>query len=346
MPCSSQSGSSSRRATRSLRARTVVVSLLVGIIVTLLASLRPAIKATRVPPIAAVREGAALPAARLSRFGPVASLVTLALGILVLVYGIFGSGLTTASRLLALGFGTLVLFIGVSLNAKRAVRPLASLLGWPGTKLGGTAGTLARENAMRNPSRTAATASALMIGLALITYVAILGAGLRASYGDAVDKLFAGDYALTAENGFDPFAKQADAAVATAAGVTAVSPIRGGDGRAFGDNIQVTGVTPNLAQTVHIDWLPRLRQRPGAARQDRGVRQQGLRKDESSEPRLADRRHDANGQGASPSSEGHLRPAQGRLALRRGDDLRCELRRQLLGAAGLDGADQRQGWRQ
>ena len=235
--------------------RTVVVSLLVGIIVTLLASLRPALKATRVPPIAAVREGAALPAARLSRFGPVASLVTLAVGILVLVFGIFGGGLTTASRLLALGLGTLVLFVGVSLNAKRAVRPLASLLGWPGTKLGGTAGTLARENAMRNPSRTAATASALMIGLALITYVAILGAGLRASYGDAVDKLFAGDYALTAENGFDPFAKQADAAVATAAGVTAVSPIRGGDGRAFGDNIQVTGVTSNLAQTVHIDWL-------------------------------------------------------------------------------------------
>ena len=73
-----------------LATRTIVVSLLVGIIVTLLASLRPAIKATRVPPIAAVREGAALPVARLSRFGPVASLVTLALGILVLVFGIFG----------------------------------------------------------------------------------------------------------------------------------------------------------------------------------------------------------------------------------------------------------------
>ena len=235
--------------------RTIVVSLLVGIVVTLLASLRPAIKATRVPPIAAVREGAALPAARMSRFGPIASLVTLALGILLLVYGIFGSGLTTASRLMALGLGTLILFIGVSLNAKRAVRPLASVLGWPGTRIGGAAGTLARENAMRNPSRTAATASALMIGLALITYVAILGAGLRASYGDAVDKLFAADYALTAENGFDPFTHQADKAVATAAGVTSVSPIRGGDARAFGDNIQVSAVTANLAQGVRIEWL-------------------------------------------------------------------------------------------
>ncbi len=235
-------------------ARTVIVSLTVGIVVTLLASLRPALRATRVPPIAAVREGAELPAARLSRFGPIASIVTLAVGILLLVYGIFAGGLPTATRLLALGIGTLMLFVGVSLNAKRAVKPLAEVLGWPGARIGGTAGTLARENAMRNPSRTASTASALMIGVALITFVAILGAGLRASFSDAVDKLFVADYAVTAENGFDPFTKQAGGAVALAPGVTAVSPIRGGDARVFGDNTQVTAVGPNLAKTVRIDW--------------------------------------------------------------------------------------------
>jgi putative ABC transport system permease protein len=173
--------------------RTIVVSLVVGLGVTLLASLRPAIKATRVPPIAAVREGAMLPASRLSRWGPLVSIVTLALGILLLAYGIFGGGMAIAARLTSLGLGTLILFIGVSLNAKRAVRPLAAVLGWPGTKIGGTAGTLARENAIRNPSRTASTASALMIGLALITFVAILGAGLRTAFGDAVDKLFVAD---------------------------------------------------------------------------------------------------------------------------------------------------------
>jgi putative ABC transport system permease protein len=236
-------------------ARTIVVSLLVGIVVTLLASLRPALRATRVPPIAAVREGATLPPARLSRFGPIVSIVTLAVGILLLVYGIFGSGLTIAARLLALAFGTLILFIGVAVNAKRAVRPLASVLGWPGSELGGTAGALARENAMRNPSRTASTASALMIGLALITFVAILGAGLRSSFNDAVNKLFVADYALTAENGFDPFTKQADDAVAVTPGVTAVSPIRGGDARVFGNNVQVSAVEPNLAKTVRIDWF-------------------------------------------------------------------------------------------
>jgi putative ABC transport system permease protein len=236
--------------------RTIVVSILVGVVVTLLASLRPAIKATRVPPIAAVREGATLPVTRLSRFGPVFSLATLALGILLLVYGIFGSGMGIASRLLALGFGTLILFVGVAVNAKRAVRPLASVLGWPGARMGGLAGTLARENAMRNPSRTASTASALMIGLALITFVAVLGAGLRTSFGDAVDKLFVADYALTAENGFDPFTKQADEAIAVTPGITAVAPIRGGDARVFGHNVQVTAVSPNMSRGVRVEWLP------------------------------------------------------------------------------------------
>jgi len=237
-----------------IAARTIVVSLLVGIVVTLLASLRPAIKATRVPPIAAVREGATLPSSRYSRFGPIASLETLEIGIRLVVYGIFASGLSTPTRLFALGFGVLVLFIGVSLNAKRAVRPLASVLGWPGTRIGGSSGTLARENAMRNPSRTASTASALMIGLALITFVAILGAGLRSSFSDAVDKLFAADYAVTAQDGFSPFPKQADAAVAQADGVTAVTPSRAGDGRIFGHNPQISAVTANLDQTVKIDW--------------------------------------------------------------------------------------------
>jgi putative ABC transport system permease protein len=235
--------------------RTIVVSLVVGVIVTLLASLRPAIKATRVPPIAAVREGATLPAPRFKRLGPIVAVVTLALGILLLVYGIFGSGLTTANRLMALGFGTLILFIGVAVNAKRAVRPLASVLGWPGTKIGGTPGTLARENAMRNPSRTASTASALMIGLALITFVAILGQGLRTSFQDAVDKLFVANYAVTAQNGFDPFSKGADSAVAVTPGVTAVSAIRSGDGRVFGDEILVTAVEPNMAKTIRVDWF-------------------------------------------------------------------------------------------
>jgi len=78
---------------------------------------------------------------------------------------------------------------------------------------------------------------------------------LLVRHGDAVDKLFVADYALTASNGFDPFVKQADDAAALTPGVTAVSPIRGGDARVFDKNVQVTAVSPNLAKTVRIDWL-------------------------------------------------------------------------------------------
>jgi putative ABC transport system permease protein len=236
------------------KTRTIIIALLVGVGVTLLASLRPAFRATRVPPIAAVREGAVLPPSRLSRFGPVTSLIVLALGIGLLLYGVFASGIPTGTRILALLLGMLLLFFGVSLNAPRLIRPLAYGLGWPGTKIGGSAGELARRNAMRNPTRTASTAAALMIGLALVTFVAILGAGLRSSFNDAVDKLFVADYALTAENGFDPFTTEADPVAARQPNVEVVSALREGDGRAFDKNIFVTGVDRNMSKVVDVDW--------------------------------------------------------------------------------------------
>ena len=79
--------------------------------------------------------------------------------------------------------------------------PIASAIGWPLERLRGVAGRLARENAERNPSRTAVTAAALMIGLALVTFVTVLAAGLRASINDTVDKNFAGDLVLTNKDG-------------------------------------------------------------------------------------------------------------------------------------------------
>src|SRR6185437_9257491 len=102
--------------------------------------------------------------------------------------------------------------------------------------------------------RTASTAAALMIGLALVTFVAILGQGLRASFNDAVNKLFVANYALTAPNNFDPFTVDADEAVGGTPGVTAVTPIREGDARIFGKTAFVTGVPPNLQKTVAAEW--------------------------------------------------------------------------------------------
>jgi putative ABC transport system permease protein len=234
--------------------RTIVVALVVGILVTLLASLRPALRATRVPPIAAVREGAVLPKSRLARFGPATALTVLVIGVGMLVYGVLGHGIATSLRLLLLGGGVLLMFLGVALNAPRLVPPLASVLGWPGTRVGGAAGELARDNAIRNPSRTASTAAALMIGLALVTFVAIFGAGLRSSFESAVDDIFIADYALTSSNTFTPMTVEAENAVRLSPAATVVSGVRAGSAKYLGSSHNLTGVDANMAKVIHVDW--------------------------------------------------------------------------------------------
>ena len=187
-----------------LEPRTIIVSLALGIIVTLLASLRPALRATRVPPIAAVREGATLPPGRFARFRTPCR-------------GAADGARLRAARPRALRARDLddVLLLHGPRRAARlhrrraalgAVRPRRSPASsaWPATKFGGAAGSLARDNARRNPQRTASTAAALMIGLALVTLVAMLAAGITASFRGAVNDIFTADYAITAQNNFSP----------------------------------------------------------------------------------------------------------------------------------------------
>jgi len=225
-----------------------------GTIVTLVASLRPALRATRVEPIAAVREGALLPQSRLARFGLPFALAISALAVALLLFGGLDSSAATKQRLLAIGAGVLLLFFGVALTAPRLVRPLASRLGAPGARFGGAPGRLARENAMRAPSRTAATASALMIGLALVTVVAVLAAGLKTRFESSVNALFTADYALTSQNGFVPTGIDSAQALATVPGVQAVSAVRAGEARIFGKRIGITGSDPQMPRVIDIDW--------------------------------------------------------------------------------------------
>jgi putative ABC transport system permease protein len=234
--------------------RTIVVSLLVGPLITVLASLRPARRATRVPPIAAVREGSVLPPTRFARYGPVTSLVVLLVAIALVSLGSLASGLATGPRLLAIGVGVLLLFFGVSLNASRVVRPLANLLGWPAREIGGAPGILARDNASRNPSRTASTASALMIGLALVTFVALFAQGLRSPFEDAVNKLFIADYAITSSSSFAPISATTGASLKGKPGVTVSSPIRAGSARFLGSVHNISAVDRNLPKVIHLDW--------------------------------------------------------------------------------------------
>ena len=234
--------------------RTIIVSLAVGIVITLLASLRPALRATRVPPIAAVREGSVLPPSRFARFGALAGAGVVAVAVALLLLGIFVHGQSVLLHLLEIGAGVLLLFLGVAIFAPKIVPPFASVLGWPGKQVGGAAGGLARENAMRNPARTASTAAALMIGLALVTFVAILAQGLRSSFESAVDQLFVADYALTASNTFNPLTIDAQKAIENVPGVQAVSGIRAGSGRFLGSVHNLTAVDANMSKVIHLDW--------------------------------------------------------------------------------------------
>jgi len=235
--------------------RTVVVSLLVGVLVTLAASLRPAVRATRVPPIAAVREGATLPPSRFARFRTLGSALLTALGFAALAWGLFGPGLGTTQILLSMGVGALLVFFGVALLSVRVIRPLAAVLGWPATRIGGTAGTLARQNAQRNPQRTASTAAALMIGLALVTLVAMLASGITSTFRGAVNDLWGqADYAITAQNNFTPIPVSVADAAAKAQGVEAIGNVRGGEAKAFNKRINATAVNSATSSIFDIKW--------------------------------------------------------------------------------------------
>jgi putative ABC transport system permease protein len=234
--------------------RTIVVALLAGILVTLLASLRPAARATRVPPIAAVREGSTLPPGRFERFRWLGAVLMTIAGFASLVYGLFRSGLDTTQVLIWMGLGALLIFLGVALFSSRLVRPLARVLGAPAAALGGVAGMLARDNARRNPQRTASTAAALMIGLALVTLVATLAAGIVSSFRGAVNDLFTGDFAITAQNNFSPIPVDAAEAAAQAPGVSAVGNVRTGEVLVFGGPSFATAVDPGMAQVIDMDW--------------------------------------------------------------------------------------------
>ena len=236
--------------------RTIVVSLLVGTIVTLLAGLFPAIRATRVPPIAAVREGATLPRSRLAPFAPYLALVTIALAVVLLAYAMFRDGVGTIERLLSIAGGVLALFLGVAMVSSRLVRPIAAVVGWPATRVGGVAGRLAKGNSLRNTGRTASTAAALMIGIALVTFVAVLATGMKASNRGAIEDQVKADYVVTSQDGFSPFVAGAGDALANAGGgAELVTPVRSELGKVGDESQYVTGIDPRvIAEAYNFQW--------------------------------------------------------------------------------------------
>src|SRR6266571_5363560 len=196
--------------------RTVIVALVVGLVVTLLASLFPAIKATRVPPVAALQqEAVAAPTHH------------------------------TWRRVVV---GTVVTVIGVALL-------LARLLGWPFAHWAREPGKLARDNSMRNPRRTASTAAALMIGLALVSFVTIFAASLKSSSSKILDEAVAADYILSGpSNSGVGFSPEVVRRIAQQPEIDSATGIRFGAFKLDGKTLQLQGVDPaTFTKTVRTD---------------------------------------------------------------------------------------------
>ncbi|HEX2411894.1 MAG TPA: FtsX-like permease family protein [Solirubrobacteraceae bacterium] len=235
--------------------RTIVVSLLVGTVVTLVAGLSPALRATRVPPIAAVREGAKLPRSALSRFGPYIAVATIVLAVLALSYAMLAPDVATGDRFILLGVGVLALFIGVALLSSRLVVPLTRLVGLPARRIGGPSGTLAEGNAIRDPGRTASTAAALMIGIALVTFVGVLAQGLRVSNSDAIEEQIQADLVVTSQDGYSEFPAAVGDAAAKLEGTDLVSNVRQDVAEVDGSGANLTGLDgSSINQVYSFRW--------------------------------------------------------------------------------------------
>jgi len=232
-------GASLPRAPVQVEARTVIIAMAVGIGVTLVAALRPAIRASRIPPIAALREVSTTAAYSTRRL--VVAVVVTALGVALVLVGLFSG---VGNPYLLLGLGALLLFIGAALLTAQITRPLAWAIGAPFVRLGRVPARLGRENAMRNPTRTAQTATALTIGVALVTAATIFASSLYATFAGQLDTRFLAQVAVEANNQ-QPFTPTAAGAIVGLPGIAAVSPLRVGQFRDTHRDVQdVSGVDP------------------------------------------------------------------------------------------------------
>jgi len=178
---------------------TIVTSLVVGTVVTVISAVLPARKASRVPPVAAMRAVAVEPTTQQPSRVVAGGAVT-GLGTVVLLFGLLGG---PDNAIAYIGGGAFMVLIGVFLLSPLVARPVSRFIGAPLPRLRGMAGTLARENAMRNPQRTAITASALMIGVALVGFITIFASSAKASVAATIESQIKADYVVsTCAGGF------------------------------------------------------------------------------------------------------------------------------------------------
>jgi putative ABC transport system permease protein len=204
-----------------VNATTVLVTLVTGLVVTVVSAVLPAVRASRIAPVAALRDDVALPE-RQVRLRTAVGLVLAATGTVVLLVGLLAD---VPRAIYWVGAGVLVAFFGVAIAAPGLARPVVWLVTLPAVRLWGSIGRLARQNAVRNPRRTAATASALMIGTALVGAATIVASSVNASVSDAVENELTADYVLYGgQIGFFPTSVADEATEVD--GVELVVPVR------------------------------------------------------------------------------------------------------------------------
>jgi putative ABC transport system permease protein len=229
-------------------ARTVIVCLVVGVGVTLVSAIGPARRAVRIAPVAAVSDQQSeddIPMrSRFIRGGVIAvvGIALLALGLTIPAIGL-------------VGLGAVLIFVGVAMLAPAVARPLASVIGRPLAGLLGMSGRLGRENSMRSPRRTAQTSAALMVGLALVSAIAVFGASLSRSATSSVDNAVSADLIITTTSaGGGNFSTTVPKQAASVPGVTASSTVYGGQFEVRNSLENLLAInTRNLSGTVILN---------------------------------------------------------------------------------------------
>jgi putative ABC transport system permease protein len=229
--------------------RTVIVGLLVGTGVTVLSATGPARHAVRIPPMAALtdRSGDGDRASGLRRLTIWGTGLTVA-GVAMLAVGLAES----ASPLV--GLGAICLFIGAAMLAPAAVRPLSGAIGSPFARLLGEPWKLGQENSMRNPRRTAQTASALMVGLALVSAMAVFGASVSDTTTGSIDQATNANLVLTSTSEGGGFSSLVPTVAAKAKGVSVETTVYEGQFQVQGSLQELSGVAaPHLSDTVNLN---------------------------------------------------------------------------------------------
>jgi putative ABC transport system permease protein len=221
-----------------VRPNAAIIALLVGVVVTLVSAMVPAWRASRVPPVAAMRD-LAIETSGQSRLRFIAGLLATVGGVVLVVTG------ANAHSAAVVGIGVGLTFIGLLLLGPVLARPFSRGIGAPIGRVRGVPGDLAKENAGRNPKRTAATAQALMIGVGIVSFFLVVNTSLRASIDAFLDDSFTGDFVIDSGSfGMIGLPTEVGDRVSEVPGVADVVPVRFSPARVDGDDTAVTGTSP------------------------------------------------------------------------------------------------------